>query len=235
MYVGEGEVLLIDSKQDAASAAQGLAEIGKLTPHPVRYLVSTHADGDHVYGNRFQPGGITIIAHADCVPDFYQPSMRGEPSDWRNPELKAFLPSVTFTDRMPLTVGGGRVELWHFGVAHTVGDAVVYFPEARVAFIGDQVFVGRPQLIHAYKGGSALGHVANLERMLAALPAERFVSGHSPVLDRPGVERHIAAMQAMVEKIRGLRTAGKGLEAVQQEFAPAEAALVGVIYAEVGR
>jgi glyoxylase-like metal-dependent hydrolase (beta-lactamase superfamily II) len=66
-YIGEKKVLLIDSKQDSASVAQVLAAIKKLTNDPVTRLVNTHADGDHVFGNRFQPAGVTFIAHENCL------------------------------------------------------------------------------------------------------------------------------------------------------------------------
>jgi len=233
VYLGEKEVLLIDSKQDSASVAQVLAEIRTLTSNPVTRLVNTHADGDHVFGNRFQPTGVTVIAQEDCLKEFFAANMSGTPSDWNNPELKPFLPSVTYTDRMDLQVGAKTIELWHFGTGHTTGDTVVYFPDEKVAFIGDQVFVGRVQLIHAYKGGSAQGNVANLEKMLATLPAEKFVSGHSEIQDRAGVQNHLANMKAMQEKVRGLKAKGMPVEDVRKQFAQNEATLVGVIYAEI--
>jgi len=92
-YIGEKEVLLIDSKQDLESVGQVLAAIKELTNNPVTRLVNTHSDGDHVFGNRFQPAGVTFIAHENCLKEFFLPSMSGIPSDWNNPALKAFLPS----------------------------------------------------------------------------------------------------------------------------------------------
>jgi glyoxylase-like metal-dependent hydrolase (beta-lactamase superfamily II) len=233
VYIGESEVLLIDSKQDAASVAQELAEIAKLSDKPVTRLVNTHADGDHVFGNRFLPAGVTVIAHENCLKEFFVPGMNGQASDWSDPALKAFLPSVTYKDKMILQIGSKRVELWYFGVGHTTGDTVVYFPDERLAFIGDQLFVGRVQLIHAYKGGSSFGEVAALERMLQTIDAQRFVSGHSEVQDRAGVQGHIAAMKTLQERVRGLKAKGLALAEVQKDFPQAEASLVGVIFAEL--
>ena len=105
-YIGEKEVLLIDSKQDSASVAQVLEAIQKLTNNPVTSLVNTHADGDHVFGNRFQPAGVTFIAHENCLKEFFVPSMNGTPSDWNNPSLKAFLPSVTYKQLTPVLRNG---------------------------------------------------------------------------------------------------------------------------------
>ena len=105
-YIGEKEVLLIDSKQDSASAGQVLAAIKKITNDPVTRLANTHADGDHVFGNRFQPAGVTFIAHENCLKEFFVPSMNGTPSDWNNPSLKAFLPSVTYKQLTPVLRNG---------------------------------------------------------------------------------------------------------------------------------
>jgi cyclase len=128
-YIGEKEVLLIDSKQDSASVAQVLEAIRKLTDNPVTRMVNTHSDGDHVFGNRFQPAGVTFIAHENCLKEFFVPSMSGVPSDWNNPALKAFLPSVTYRERLDLQIGAKRIELHYFGVGHTTGDTVYRRPD----------------------------------------------------------------------------------------------------------
>jgi hypothetical protein len=56
-------------------------------------------------------------------------------------------------DKPILYLGWKKVELWYFGTGHTTGDLVVYIPEEKTAFLGDQLFLTRPQLIHSYKGG----------------------------------------------------------------------------------
>jgi cyclase len=232
-YIGEKEVLLIDSKQDSASVAQVLEAIKKLTDHPVTRLVNTHADGDHVFGNRFQPAGVTFIAHENCLKEFFMPSMSGVPSDWNNPALKAFLPSVTYRDRLDLQVGTKRIELHYFGVGHTTGDTVVYFPDEKTAFIGDQIFTARVQLIHAYKGGSSFGEVAALEKMLSTIDAQKFVCGHNDVIDRAAVRNHITQMKELQEKVRGLKMKGRNIEEVQKQFEQNQSALIQTIYNEI--
>ena len=91
-YIGEKEVLLIDSKQDSASVAQVLAAIKKLTNAPVTRLVNTHADGDHVFGNRFQPAGFTFIAHENCLKEFFAPSRSGTPPIGTTPRSRNSCP-----------------------------------------------------------------------------------------------------------------------------------------------
>jgi len=232
-YIGEKEVLLIDSKQDSASVAQVLAAIKKLTNDPITRLVNTHADSDHVFGNRFQPAGVTFIAHENCLKEFFLPSMNGAPSDWNNPALKAFLPSVTYKDRMDLLVGAKRIQLYYFGVGHTTGDTVVYFPDEKVAFIGDQIFTTRVQIIHAYKGGSSFGEVAALEKMLSTIDARKFVCGHNDVIDRAVVRNHIVQMKALQKKVLDLKMKGQSIEEVQKQCEQNQSALVQTIYNEI--
>jgi len=232
-YLGQKEVLLIDSKQDSASVAQVLAAIRKLTNAPVTRVVNTHADADHVFGNRFQPAGVTFIAHENCLKEFFLPSMNGAPSDWNNPALKAFLPSVTYKDRMDLQIGAKRIRLYYFGIGHTTGDTVVYFPDEKVAFIGDQIFTTREQLIHAYKGGSSFGEVAALEKMLSTIDARKFVCGHNDVIDRTAVRNHIARMKGLQAKVRDLKMKGRSIEEVQKQFEQNQSALVQAIYNEI--
>ena len=50
IIVGRKEVALIDAKMTDESARTVLAEVQKLTPKPVKYMVLTHSDGDHVNG-----------------------------------------------------------------------------------------------------------------------------------------------------------------------------------------
>jgi cyclase len=134
---------------------------------------------------------------------------------------------------MDIYLGSKKVELWYFGIGHTKGDTVVYFPEEKTAFIGDQIFLDRPQLIHSYKGGNSFGHVSSLTKMLETLDAERFCSGHSAPTDREGVQSHIEKMKAFQEKVKALVAAGKTLEEAQAEFAENESRLVESVYNEV--
>ena len=233
MYIGDDGVLVIDAKMDAASVGEVIDGLRKLTDKPIKYLVNTHSDGDHIWGNQFFPKDITIVAHENCRKEFFHTKRDGSPSDWNDPALAPYLPAVTYRDHMNLYLGSKRVELWYFGVGHTKGDTVVYFPEEKTAFVGDQIFVGRPQLIHAYKGGNSFGHVDNLTRMLETLDAERFASGHSEPVDRAGIEKHIAQMKTYQEKVGVMAKEGKTLEEVKAAFEENEGRLVEAIYNEI--
>jgi cyclase len=233
VYIGNDGVLVIDAKMTKESVDQTIEEIKKITDEPIKYLVNTHSDGDHVYGNRFFPEFVTIVAHEKCREEFFHPGRDGKPSEWNSPELAPFVPSMTYRNKMDIYLGSKKVELLYFGVGHTKGDTVVYFPEEKTAFLGDQIFMGRPQLIHSYKGGNSFEHVKTLTKMLDALDAERFCSGHSDPIDRSAVKHHVEEMKKIQEKIKSLAGQGKSLEEVKKEFDDNHARLVEAIFNEI--
>jgi len=232
MYIGDKEVMIIDSKMDKGSVDGIYKAVKAITDKPITFLVNTHSDGDHVNGNRYFPESVTIIAHENCRKEFLLSQRDGSPSPWMGKENQAFIPEITFNDRMQIDMGNQTVELYYFGVGHTTGDAVVYFPNEKTAFIGDQVFWGRPQLIHSYKGGNSFKHVKTAEKILT-LDAEKFCSGHSEIKTRGDIEQHLKEFVAFQTKVKDYSGQGKSLEETKAEFAENEGNLVESVYNEL--
>ena len=231
-YVGDNGVLIIDAKMNEESVKQVIQEVKNITDKPIVYLVNTHSDGDHIRGNKFFPQSVTFIAHENCRKEFFI-SRNDIPSEWKDPALAPFVPSITFKNQMDIYLGGKKVELWYFGIGHTTGDAVVYFPEEKTAFLGDQIFIGRPQLIHSYKGGNSFAHVNTLSKLLKTLDVEKYCSGHSAIVDRTVIEKHILQMKERQEKIAGLIKQGKNFDEIKNAFEENEARLVTSIFNEI--
>jgi len=229
-YIGDNGVLIIDAKMDKQSVDQAIEGVRQITDKPIKYLVSTHSDGDHISGNRYFPATVTFVAHENCRKEYFHPRRDGTPSEWSSPELAPFVPSITFHDKMDIYLGSKKVELWYFGIGHTTGDIVVYFPEEKTAFIGDQIFLTRPQLIHSYKGGNSIEHVKTLTKMLQTIDAEKFCSGHSEMTDRQGIRKHIEQMKKQQEKVKTLIEQRRSLEEIKSEFKENEARLIEAIY-----
>ena len=232
-YIGDDGMLVIDAKMDKASVDQVIEGIKQITDKPIKYLVNTHSDGDHVVGNRYFPETVIIVGHENCRKDFFRPGRNGAASEWSKPDLVPFIPSLTFSDKMNIHLGSKKAELWYFGVGHTRGDIVVYFPKEKTAFIGDQIFLTRTQLIHSYKGGDSFEHVKTLTKMLGTIDAEKFCSGHSEMTNRAGIENHIGRMKKRQEKVRALIAKGKNTEEIKSEFEQSEARLIQSICDEI--
>jgi cyclase len=209
-FIGEKEVLVIDAKMTTDAARLMIEEIKKLTPNPITKLVITHSDGDHVNGLGGFPPGLEIISHAqtkkDMVEAFKEPNLEA---------LQPYLPNKTFTDRMDLSVGAERIQLLHFGPAHTSGDIVVFFPAEKVAFVGDLVFIGRDPLIHHQKGGTSLGLVKTLKALLG-LGADRYVAGHTEILSKSDIETLMKSIEDKQAKIKTMIQEGKTLDDIKK-------------------
>jgi glyoxylase-like metal-dependent hydrolase (beta-lactamase superfamily II) len=232
-YIGDNGVLLIDAKMDKNSVDETIEEIKKITDKPIKYLVNTHSDGDHINGNRYFPESTFFIAHNNCRKEFFHPKRDGSPSEWTSLELAPFVPSITFSDNLNIFLGSKKVELWYFGVGHTTGDAVVYFPDEKTAFLGDQIFKDRPQLIHAYKGGNSFEYVKTLTRLLDTLEAEKYCSGHSDILGREDILEHLIDMKNRQQKVRSLIEEKMTLEEIKSEFEEDEGWLIETIFNEI--
>jgi len=232
VIVGESSVLIVDAKMNEESVNQTIEAIQKLSDKPIKYLVNTHSDGDHIMGNRYFPESVIFIAHENCRNDFFKVNF-GRESDWGEPEFYPFTPSLTFSENMNVWLGKDKVELHYFGVGHTTGDLVVYFPSDKIAFLGDQYFNTRPQLIHSNKNGNSFEHVKTLTKMLETLDAVTFLSGHSDPVGRIEIEKHIQAMVERQMKVKQLVSEDKSLEETLEQFNENEVRLVTSVYNEI--
>ena len=138
-------VLVIDTRQHPVLGRDLIARIRKVTDKPIKWVVVTHAHGDHYYGNpAFKAEGATIIAHKDTMAGM----IKNESIEFRRRqsffkarkfdpnEVKTILPDVTFDSSLTLTLGGRRVEIFYWGPGQNPGDTMVHFPHARALYVG---------------------------------------------------------------------------------------------------
>ena len=208
-FIGEKEVLVIDAKMSEESAKQMIAEIKKLTSNPIEHIILTHSDGDHVNGLIGFPEGINIIAHHQ--------TRKHMDEAFKEPKQRLYLPTQTFSTKMKLYSGSKLIKLLYFGPAHTNGDIVVFFPEEKVAFLGDLIFLGRDLLIHRHKNGSSFGAVKTLKSILE-LDADTFVHGHGDIASKSDIEGLVKSLEEKQNKIKALIQEGKTLDEIKKVF-----------------
>jgi glyoxylase-like metal-dependent hydrolase (beta-lactamase superfamily II) len=212
-FIGEKEVVAIDAKMTEDTAKQMIAEIQRLTPNPIRYITLTHSDADHVNGLVGFPQRANIISH--------ERTRVHMDNAFQSARERAYLPNITFSERLSVYLSGvmrrDRIDLFYFGPAHTDGDAVVYFPDEKVAFIGDLIFIGRELLIHRHKNGSSFGLVKVLNAILN-LNAEIFVHGHGDLATKKDILGVIQSVEEKQNRIQVLVKEGKTLEQVKKAF-----------------
>ena len=62
--VGDGEALLVDTLWDLRLTRRMLDAVAERVDVPIRTLVNTHSDGDHVWGNQLVPGADIVATSA---------------------------------------------------------------------------------------------------------------------------------------------------------------------------
>ncbi|MET9627955.1 MBL fold metallo-hydrolase [Lentzea sp. NPDC006480] len=166
--VGSGDSLLVDSGMDPALA-------DRIQPSRI---VLTHNHFDHVLATEaFLP--CEVWAHEDCVVD--ESLLESRAKYYPEPfEGRLIAPTHTFRDTVTLDVGGRRVDLHHFGPAHSSHDVIVHVPDAGVVFAGDLVEEGAPAQAGSDATPSNWRHV--LDRMLELNP-RIVVPGHGNPVD----------------------------------------------------
>ena len=142
--IGDDGVLVVDSffNQDAARAL--VAEIRRLTPKPIRYVVNTHYHADHTGGDQvLRDSGAVIIAHRN-VRGWVRTNNINLFGDRITPELKSRiealpLPDLTTDKDLVVWLGSRRVVVQTV-LGHTGGDLTIFVPDAKVLFCGDMLW-----------------------------------------------------------------------------------------------
>jgi glyoxylase-like metal-dependent hydrolase (beta-lactamase superfamily II) len=127
------------------------------------------------------------------------------------------LPNLTFDRRLTLHCGDVDVEVLHLGRGHTAGDAVVWIPRESVVVTGDLVHGIDPLFFEAFpdEWPVTLGRLAELDFRI-------LIPGHGPVQRGKRTLRSLKAyLTELNEHVRAGIAAGKSLEALRTELAPA--------------
>lgn len=220
VLVGDGGVLIVDDQMPPLTAKVAEA-IDSLSRGGVRYVLNTHWHFDHTGGNpRFGPEA-EIIAHHNVRRRVSTPqTMFGEPQEPLPPEG---WPVITFGDSLSVWFAGEEVRAMHLPHGHTDGDAVVWFTGSNVVHMGDQFFADRFPFIDLEHGGTVDGYIANVARVLDALPEGAVViPGHGDLSDVEGLRRFHRMLVATRDHVKKRVAAGKSLEDIRAEGLPDE-------------
>lgn len=214
--IGEQGALIVDS-QLPELAPMIEDKIRSLGGGEIDFVINTHWHWDHADGNPgFGRQGSWIVAqsnsrrmmagsHAiDMATFVYQQPAYPEEA----------LPVMTFDEHMQFHFNGETIDLYHFGPAHTTGDAAVLFRNANVVHMGD-VFNARYPFIDAGNGGDIEGVIRFCEEILARLDESSVVvPGHGPVMGYRDLVDFIDMLETVSDRISSMIDQGYSLEQV---------------------
>jgi len=216
-------VVVIDTGQTPDDSRRILAEISRLTSQPLRYLINTQPHPDHHLGNFvFSPPAIGI-AHINTlkhirnmdIPKMLDLFVRLFPE--AADSLKGYRPApptIGFSERMSLFIGGTEIQLIHYPNAHTDGDVAVWLPEGKILFAGGGVNLRRHLNV---SDGSSQGVLEAIDRLrklepLVIVPAHG-VLGRAE--DFEVLRTYILTLRA---RVKALMDQGKSVEEVKKEL-----------------
>ena len=182
--------MVVDAGRDAAAAKRIMKDVAATAGKPVRWVVLTHAHGDHAGGARaFADAGAEIIAQENSAAGVLF---------LLNPSGGSTAPAsrvgiVAVADRLMFVGGSRRAEIYWLGKAHTAGDLVVLLPQEKILFSGDLAVNAVLPYLRS-QDVDPKGWEQVLPR-LAAAPAEKMVPGHGEIGPRTGIGDTLAYLR----------------------------------------
>ncbi|WP_334176996.1 MBL fold metallo-hydrolase [Pseudoxanthobacter sp.] len=157
--VGPDGIVLVDAADTPAAALAVAGALRRVTDKPVRKVVLTHYHADATLGAAAFPQAeiITSTLTRGLIADrgrqnrelmAARRAAQGLPPAG---DLAPVAPGLTFGSSISLWEGEREVRIMHLGRGHTLGDVVVWVPDAGVMFTGDLTPADRiPDLADGY-------------------------------------------------------------------------------------
>ena len=233
VQVGEDGLVVVDTGA-AANAPAVLAAIKRISPKPIRYVIDTGPDADHVGGNETIAtageklfGGSNLGGGAPNLADSMAPILSAEGVLRHMAKLPAggWPTEVFHYSRKAMYLNGEAIEVTHQPAAHTDSDVFAFFRRSDVVVTGDVLDTRQFPVIDVERGGSIQGEIAALNRLAEmAVPSTPVVTreagtivvpGHGRLCDQYDVVEYRDMVTIIRDHVRDLIKAGKSLAEVK--------------------
>lgn len=213
--VSEQGILVVDTGLNAQEGRKLLDEIRRVSQSPVRWIVNTHYHPDHRGGNSaIGPDAVIISSYetrAAVLRSQHEQDAKVNPKTALEYQL-----NEVFSGRQgpTLFIGGHEVQIYHPGPAHTLGDAVVYFPDQHAIVTGDLFLTNS---CPAMDDGDMENWITALDQMLA-LPLEHVVPGHFGLATKNELQRFRNYLADLRDQVARMRSTGMPLAQIQKQL-----------------
>ena len=233
VQVGDDGVVVVDAGS-AASAPAVLAAIKGISSKPIRYVIDTGPDADHVGGNEILSragekffagsvlGGGTPNAADSAVPIISAEGAlrhlaKSPPGGWPT--------EVFHYSRKSMFLNGEAIEVLRQPAAHTDSDVFAFFRRSDVVLAGEVFDTRQFPVIDVERGGSIQGEIAALNRLVdLAVPSVPVVTreagtivvpGHGHLCDQYDVVEYRDMVTIIRDRVGDLIKAGRSLTEVK--------------------
>lgn len=206
--ISDDGVLVVNAGASYLLAKALHEEISKITDQPIRYVVNENGQGHAMLGNNYwREQGVEIIAHDDAIEvidQYGEEELEGMQAYNRDRGINTSiaLPDVGFSDRKLIQLGSIRIELIHFGPAHSEGDISVYLPDHDLIIAGDMAFHQR--MLPVFPDTKTLDWIKTFD-LFSAMDVTHVIPGHGAPTDMATVTRetkgYLDYMHAEVTKL----------------------------------
>jgi cyclase len=236
VQVGEDGVVIVDAGS-AASAPGVLAAIKRVSSKPIRYVIDTGPDVDHIGGNdalasageKLFAGGLPGGGQqpAATAADRVAPIIAAEGVLRHVAKLPAGVwPTEVFHySRKAMYLNGEAIEVLHQPAAHTDSDVFAFFRRSDVVMAGDVLDTRQFPVIDVERGGSIQGELAALNRLVdLAVPSTPVVTreagtivvpGHGRLCDQYDVVDYRDMVTIVRDRVRDLKKTARSLADVK--------------------
>lgn len=220
IIIGDDSVMVVDTQATPIMAQDVIRRIREVTDLPIKHVVMSHYHAVRVLGaSAYEAENIYASRNTyELIKERGQQDYESEVG--RFPRLFQGVdsvpgltwPNVVFERELTVFMGRREVRIMHLGKGHTRGDTVVWLPEEKVLFSGDQVEYGATP----YSGDAYHEEwPATLDKLLALEP-EQLVPGRgdaltTPALCREAIEGTRDFLLTMYNSVKAGKAAGKSL------------------------
>lgn len=211
-------IVMIDTPQKPLEALKWKKEIEKYGR--VIYIINSDHHQDHALGNYFFEGD--IIVHEGTMKRLLAEDRVDLCKDWIKlidpgsgylmDQYSVKKPRFTYENRMTIYVGDEVFELIHTR-GHTQDETMVYMPQKKVLFTGDNVCtIGIPSLLECY----LKGWLESL-RFIKEIDFEELVPGHGKIGDKDSVRDFYKEFMLLIDRVKEKIDKGFSREEMMKE------------------
>lgn len=233
VQIGEEAVVFVDTPAPEY-VDEMMALIREKSNVPVRYVVTTALDAEHLSGNAAinnlgfrgfggrgagvavanggNTTGVTLLAHENVVNRFYLTD---------NDIEDLTVTTTYFTPTFDFYMNGEGIAVYHLPNARSDGDSIVFFRSSDVISLGDLLVQGQYPDIDVASGGSVNGFIEALNFTLGLMiPGPNAeggtyaIPGHGRVGDEIDVVEYRNMLVIVRDRIQNLITQGQSLNQI---------------------